>query len=83
MRRWLKKVRITEKLTCKEVADKCDFSPEFFSMIEKGSRRPSPDVAKKISKALNFKKYGYDWTKFYSPSDKEESEYGQEMLTDS
>jgi transcriptional regulator with XRE-family HTH domain len=66
MRDWLKKIRISENMTCKQIAEKCGFSPEFFTMIEKGNRRPSPDYAKKIAIALNFFKYGYDWTIFYS-----------------
>lgn len=69
MREWLRKIRANEELTCKEVAERCSFSPEFFTMIEKGHRRPSPDTAKRIAIALNFNKYGYDWTNFYSTSD--------------
>jgi len=43
-----------------EVADAVGISQNFYSWIELGERTPSPKVAKKIGKLLDF-----DWTRFY------------------
>lgn len=56
----LKTIRKKEDLTQKSIADKAGITESFYSLIENGLRRPSPDTAKRIAKALNFNKYGYD-----------------------
>lgn len=65
----LKTIRKKENLTQKSIADKAGITESFYSLIENGLRRPSTDTAKRIAIALNFNKYGYDWTNFYSTSD--------------
>ena len=60
MRDWLYQKRTQLKLTQNDVALKCSFSRNFYNMIELGKRNPSPKIAKKIAKILNF-----DWTLFF------------------
>lgn len=60
MRQWLKDIRLSKNMTCKDIALKAGVSPEFITMIENGSRRPSVNVAKAIATEL-----GFDWTEFY------------------
>ena len=75
MREWLIKTRKKRGLTQQEVAEFIDKSPALYSAIEMGNRKPSPEVAKKIGKLLDF-----DWTIFYEekrkyklePKEKEE-----------
>lgn len=59
-RRWLKEKRIERRLTQKEVAKLSGMSIQMYSKIELGDRRPSPELAQKLGKVLNF-----HWTKFY------------------
>ncbi len=42
------------------VSNEAGISQAFYCEIEKGKKRPSVDVAKKIASVL-----GFDWTKFY------------------
>ncbi|PID24870.1 helix-turn-helix transcriptional regulator [Sporosarcina sp. P7] len=59
MRMWLKAEREMKKLTYQSIADLIDVERQYYGMIEKGNRTPSPKVAKKIAKVL-----GVDWTLF-------------------
>ncbi len=65
MRSWFKNLRITENLSQNNVAIMSGVDVTTINKIELGERRPSVEVAKKIAEVLNFKKYGFDWTKFY------------------
>lgn len=59
MRAWLIKIRGNK--TQKEIAAKSNISQNFYSCIECGARRPSPEVAKRIASVL-----GFDWTRFFN-----------------
>ena len=59
-REWLIKLRQKKSLSQEEVAKLCDTTQMTISNIENGIRRPSPSLAQKLAKVLNF-----DWTKFY------------------
>lgn len=69
MRSWFRKVRDELNLTQAQVANEVGVTRQFIGMIESGTATPHPDTAKRIAIALNFNKYGYDWTNFYSTSD--------------
>lgn len=58
MRTWLISLRGSK--TQQEIAGQCGISQNFYSWIELGERRPSPEVAKKIAAVLGFK-----WHRFY------------------
>lgn len=59
-REWLIKLREKRKLSQKEVSELLNVTQQMYSYIEVGKRRPSPELAQKIARVLNF-----DWTKFY------------------
>lgn len=59
-RAWLIDLRVSKKLKQWEVAKGAGITQQFYSMVEKGEKRPSPDVAQRISQILDF-----SWTKFY------------------
>ena len=59
-RTWLIKYRNQKGLTRLEVSKLTDITQQMYYYIENGERRPSPDLAQKIAKVLNF-----DWTKFF------------------
>ncbi|WP_270608794.1 helix-turn-helix domain-containing protein [Enterococcus thailandicus] len=61
MRDWLVIKRETKKFTQEQVAEKAGIERTYYNMIEKGKRRPSPDVAIKIGSVLSF-----DWTIFFN-----------------
>lgn len=63
MRNWLKYKRIEKNLTQKEIAIKTGVSQQSIQLYENGKRRPSPDIAIKLGKVLDF-----DWTWFFSNS---------------
>lgn len=65
--KWLKDLRILQKKTQQETADKAGITRAFYSMIELGIRTPSVENAKKIAGAL-----GFDWTLFYETEPAEE-----------
>ena len=50
--------------TQKEIAYKSGISRVFYTNIETGKRRPSPEVAQKIADVL-----GFDWTEFFIKKD--------------
>ena len=58
----LVEIRKKLKLTQQQVAERAGMNRAYYTMIETGIRRPSPEVAMKIGKALDF-----DWTRFYEP----------------
>ena len=59
-RDWLINIRRKSGLTQVEISKLIDVTYQMYGYIENGKRRPSPDLAQKIGKVLNF-----DWTKFY------------------
>ena len=59
-REWLIKLREKKELTQSQVATLCNTTQITICHIENGARRPSPELAKKLAKAL-----GFEWTKFY------------------
>lgn len=64
MREWLKQKRIEKGYTLSQLSDIVGVSEQSLSYYENGDRRPVPEVAIALGKALDF-----DWTIFY----KEES----------
>ena len=60
MSEYLKAIRISKGLSQKDIADTVKITQPTYSNIEKGKRRPSVDVAKKIAEVL-----GFDWTEFF------------------
>lgn len=59
-RHWLKTIREKAGSTQAEVAAAAEIERAYYAMLEAGTRRPSYEVALKISKVL-----GFDWTLFY------------------
>lgn len=62
----LKTLRIAKGYTQSEVAEIVGIKRNSYGNIEVGVRRPSPEVAKRIGKAL-----GFDWTLFYTDPETE------------
>ena len=54
MRKWLKDIRLAKGLSQLDVAKKVHITFQYYSYIENGERRPSPQVAKRIAIALGF-----------------------------
>ena len=54
MRKWLKDIRLAKGLSQLDVAKKVHITFQYYSYIENGERRPSPQVAKRIAVALGF-----------------------------
>ena len=61
MREWLIRQREKNGLTQDQVAKESEIERTYYNMIERGKRRPSVEVAKRIGKVLQF-----DWTYFFS-----------------
>ena len=59
-RDWLIKKREEKGLSQLEIAKQTEITQQMYSYIENGTRRPRPELAKKIADILNF-----SWTKFY------------------
>ncbi len=59
-RTWLISYRNRRGLSQFEVAKLTDITQQMYGYIENGKRSPSPKLAQKIAKILDF-----DWTKFY------------------
>lgn len=59
MREWLIRQREKNGLTQDQVAKESEIERTYYNMIERGKRRPSVEVAKRIGKVLQF-----DWTYF-------------------
>lgn len=56
----LKEKRLAMNMSQKRFAETCGMSQQHYAFIEAGTRRPSPEKAKKIAEVL-----GFDWTLFY------------------
>lgn len=65
----LVKKRRSKNLTQAQVAEQSGVSRAHYTHIENGVRRPSPDVAQKIAKLLDF-----DWTIFFTQSSNEKKQ---------
>ncbi len=65
-RNWLIEIRKAKGLGLTEMARKLEVTVTYYNYIEQGKRRPSPQLAQKISEIL-----GLDWTMFY-PKESEE-----------
>ena len=61
MREWLKELRDNRGLTQEEVAVLSDISRSYYTCIEMGTKTPSVEVAKRISRTLKF-----DWVIFFN-----------------
>ena len=59
-RDWLIKKRIERNLDQQDVAELIGTTQQFYNYVENGKRRPSPEIAIKIGKVLDF-----DWRLFY------------------
>lgn len=57
--KWLTEMRIKGNLSQVDVAKKCAISRQYYNFIEKGTRRPSPEVAKRIAAVLGFSNEWY------------------------
>jgi transcriptional regulator with XRE-family HTH domain len=82
LRIWFKKIRDDLNLTQAEIAKKVGVTRQFIGMIELGVASPHPDTAKIIAKSLNFKKYGYDWTKFYSSNEQDDVKKDSQSISE-
>lgn len=60
-----KEARIKKNLTLKELAEKVNASESMMCRIEKGERRPSPELAKRLSVTLNLSTRKI-WEMFYA-----------------
>ena len=60
IRKWLKDIRAKKNMTQSQVAESCNISTSYYSLIENGERNVPVKTAKKIAKTLRFK-----WAKFY------------------
>ncbi len=67
-RQWLKKIRLSQKLSQYDVAKKAKLTRPYYGFIESGKRGVALPVptAKKIALVL-----GFDWQKFYEPDDEQ------------
>ncbi|MGX8834340.1 helix-turn-helix transcriptional regulator [Amedibacillus sp. YH-ame6] len=61
LREWLIECRKNKGLSKSQVAELVGVQCSVIGKYERGERRPSPEVAKKLGKLLKF-----NWTKFYS-----------------
>lgn len=68
-RKWLKELRQQKGFTQEDLAEIIGITRQHIGMIENGNSNPSPKLAKKIAKALNF-----NWTKFYEDDPKASNE---------
>jgi len=60
MRSWLKREREKKRITQQSIANNVGVERQYYGMIEKGERNPSPKVAKRIAIVLDL-----DWTLFF------------------
>ena len=65
-RLWLIEKRHQQGVSQKEIATKIGISQNYYSWLEQGKRRPSPQIAQKIGKELDF-----PWVLFYGDGDEE------------
>lgn len=71
-RDWLIKKRIERNLDQQDVAELIGTTQQFYNYVENGKRRPSPEIAIKIGKVLDF-----DWRLFYEKRTKIKEEQEQ------
>lgn len=60
-RTWLQDLRQSLGKTHQEVADEASIERAYYTMLENGTRSPSPAVAIRIAMVL-----GFDWTIFFA-----------------
>lgn len=72
-RDWLIKKRLERNLDQQDVAELIGTTQQFYNYVENGKRRPSPEIAIKIGKVLDF-----EWTKFYEKKTKVKETQDQE-----
>jgi putative transcriptional regulator len=60
LRTWLKELRERKEMTQSQVAESCKISRSYYTHIEKGTKTPSVENAKKIASVLDF-----SWTNFF------------------
>lgn len=65
MREWLSTIRKKENISQKEIANRCNISTGYYQMIEKGTRKPSVNLAKTIANNMHFNLYSKNWTNFF------------------
>lgn len=69
MRDWVINQRRSRNFTQEELANRTGLTRQMISAIERGERRPSPEVAQRIAAVL-----GFDWTLFFElPTDTDKS----------
>ena len=61
---WLQNIRSRCNMTQNDVARAVKMSRAAYANIERGVRRPSPELAQKLGKLLDF-----DWTRFFEAGD--------------
>ena len=71
MRKWLKDIRLAKGLSQLDVSKAAQITFQYYSYIENGERRPSPQVAKRIAIALGFPD---TWYRLLEDSNQEECE---------
>ena len=59
-REWLIKYRKEKGYTFKYIAEQLEITTQYYSYIENGERRPSPQLAKKIGDL-----FGFYWGRFF------------------
>ena len=64
MREWLRSARQAKELSIPSMASMIGVSRQFYSMVERGERRPSPEKCREIATVL-----GFEWTKFYEEAE--------------
>lgn len=72
-RDWLIKKRLERNLDQQDVAELIGTTQQFYNYVENGKRRPSPEIAIKIGKVLDF-----EWTKFYEKKTKVKEKQSRE-----
>lgn len=72
-RYWLINKRLERNLDQQDVAELIGTTQQFYNYVENGKRRPSPEIAIKIGKVLDF-----EWTKFYEKKTKKNQEQEKE-----
>lgn len=65
-RKWLQAIRCEKGMTHEEVATRSGIKRAYYTMIERGYRSPSVEVAKRIAATMEF-----DWTYFFGPDGNE------------
>lgn len=60
-RNWLRRIRLNQRMSQKELSDKAKINRSFYTQIENGKRNPSPYTAQRIARVL-----GIPWTFFFT-----------------